>query len=92
MTQRFFRSDADTYEGMRVTLDAQFGHPSNIAKTVYEPLASAVQDEEGRCYLAVRSEFCEWPQVAAVLPSLLEASLVEEITREQYHAVASQSE
>ena len=86
--QRFFRSDEATYEAMRLSLDEQFGHPSNVARTVYDPADVAPRDADGRCYLAVRTEFCEWPQVAAVLPGLLADGVVEEVTQEQYRAVA----
>lgn len=90
MTQRFFRSDAATYEAVRLQLDAAWGHPNAVAETCIQPASTAPRDADGLVVLAVQAEFCEWPAVATVLPSLLASGAVEEITEQNYRdAVAS---
>lgn len=89
MSQRFFRSDAATYEAVRLQLDAAWGHPNNVAETCIEPVATAPRDAGGMVVLAVQGDFCEWPAVAAMLPQLLASGVVQEITREQYEEAAT---
>jgi len=86
VSQRFFRASAAVYESMRQRLDAEFGYPDGTTETVWTPASSAVKDDQGRCLLAVRSESCERPQVAAVLPQLLASGVVEEIDEATYQA------
>ena len=86
--QRYFRSDVATYESVRSALDAAWGFPN--AGTVSCVLAAgdptAPIDGQGRIYLAVTDEWCQWDEVASVLPSLLESGAVEEIDRAAYLA------
>jgi hypothetical protein len=84
--QRYFRSSAETYEAVRSGLDAAFGYPDGVTETVWVPASVAPRDSQGRCLLAVRSESCERPQVASVLPQLLASGAVEEIDAETYMA------
>jgi hypothetical protein len=86
MSQRYFRSSAAVYEAMRTQLDAAFGYPDGTTETVWQPLASALRDSQGRCLLAVHAASCERPAVAAVLPGLIANGQVEEIDRETYLA------
>lgn len=86
MTQRYFRSDAATYEAIRLQLDAAWGHPSNVATTCFDPVDVAPKDASGRVLLAVLNQFCEYEAVAAVLPSLLASGAVEEISEATYRA------
>jgi hypothetical protein len=87
MNQRFFRSDAATYEGIRLSLDAEWGHgPGTGTATCFEPAATAPRDTAGRVLLAVLSEFCDYENVATVLPDLLSSGAVEEIDRATYQA------
>lgn len=92
MSQRFFRTtDADLYESIRLQLDAAWGHPTPDGRTLtcFDPAAVAPRDSAGRILLAVRPEFCEYEAVAAVLPGLLAAGDVVEITADQYQPVQS---
>lgn len=88
LAQRFFRADAATYESMRLHLNAAWGLPtpgtSNCILPANDP--TAPRDSEGRVYLAVHAEWCEWPAVAAVLPDLLASGAVEEVDRDAYMA------
>jgi hypothetical protein len=86
MSQRYFRSSAAVYEAMRTQLDAAFGYPDGVTATVWQPLASALRDSQGRCLLAVHAASCERPAVAAVLPGLIAGGSVTEIDRETYLA------
>lgn len=86
IAQKFFRSSPDVYEAVRLQLDAAFGYPDGVTETVWEPVATAQRDTQGRCLLAVRAESCDRPQVAAVLPGLLASGAVEEIDAATYWA------
>jgi len=84
---RFFRTaDAGLYESIRLQLDAAWGHPNADTVTCIDPVAVAPRDSAGRVLLAVNDEFCEWPEVAAVLPGLLASGAVAELTEAQYRA------
>lgn len=84
---RFFRSSEAVYEQVRQQLDAAWGNPSlNGTITCIEPAETAPRDGEGRVVLAVRDEFVEFEAVAYILPSLLQAGHVEEITEAHYQA------
>lgn len=82
MTQRFFRSSVSVYESVRTGLDAAWNHRPD--ETAYMPAQWAPRDTQGRVYLAVDAEWCEYPAVAAILPNLLATGAVEEISREDY--------
>lgn len=87
---RYFRTaDAALYESIRMQLDAAWGHPTPDGRTVtcFDPAAVAPRDAAGRVLLAVNDEFCEWPEVAAVLPGLLASGAVEEVTAAEYKPV-----
>jgi hypothetical protein len=86
VASRYFRSSPQVYESMRQQLDAAFGYPNEHTQTVWAPVGAAVMDTEGRCLLAVRSESCDRPQVAALLPGLIASGVVEEIDAETYQA------
>lgn len=86
MTQRYFRTtDSATYEQVRLGLDAAWGHIPPT--TCIDPAAVAPRDAQGRILLAVRPEFCEYEAAAAMLPGLLAAGVVEEITAAEYQPV-----
>lgn len=87
MSQRYFKCDAQTYETVRQSLDEAWGHgPESGTVTCVEPAATAPKTAGGQVLLAVLAEFCEYPAVAEMLPSLLASGSVEEITREAYWA------
>jgi hypothetical protein len=88
MIQRYFRSDVGTYEVVRNSLNAAWGFPDAGTQSCIlaadDPTAPI--DQASRIYLAVTDEWCQWDEVAAVLPGLLASGAVEEVTREQYIA------
>lgn len=86
MNQRYFRSFPSVYEAVRSSLDEAFGHPNADTVTCIEPAATGVKDAQGRMLLAADAAWCEWPQVAAVLPGLLASGQVEEIDEATYQS------
>lgn len=92
MSQRFFRSDVATYEGIRQTLDQAWGLPNGRGtQTCIEPAAAAPRDGQGRLLLAVDSAFTEFTVAVDVLPQLLASGAVTEITEAQYRASLPQT-
>lgn len=84
---RFFEIPSDqNYESLRLQLDAAWGHPKAGAETCVSPAANAPRNQAGHILLAVHPEFCEYPAVYSMLPSLLESGVVVEIMSEQYFA------
>jgi len=94
MIQRYFRSDAGTYEAVRQSLNAAWGFPNAGTVSCILPAndPTAPIDGQGRIHLAVTDEWCQWDEVAAVLPGLLASGAVEEITRAAYLAALPQGE
>ena len=87
---RFFRCESGdvTYEQVRATLDAAWGLPNAETKTVtcIDPANVAPRDNVGRIVLAVADEWCDYTVVVDLLPEMLAAGSVSEITAEQYAA------
>jgi len=85
---RYFRSAPAVYAGICTQLDAAYGYPNAETKTERSlPLAADLPyDAQGRVYLAVSAEYCEFNLPSQLLPQLIAAGLVEEITAEQYAA------
>lgn len=86
---RYFRSTAAVYADICTQLDAAYGYPNEATKTLRTlPLvADLPSDAEGRVCLAVSAEYCEFNLPSELLPQLIAAGLVEEITAEQYAAL-----
>lgn len=92
MSQRYFRTaDESLYEQVRLSLDAAWGHPTADGSTItcFDPAAVAPRDHLGRIVLAVDSSFCEYAEVAAVLPQLLASGSVQEIDQATYATALS---
>lgn len=83
----------EVYEQIRLTLDAEWGHPNAETKTVtcVDPAAVAPRDAQGRIMLAVDASFCEYAEVAAILPALLASGSVEEIGEAAYVEAVSRA-
>jgi hypothetical protein len=86
---RYFRSSSAVYAGICAQLDAAYGYPNEATKTLRTlPLAADLPaDGQGRVYLAVDAAYCEYILPGELLPELIAAGLVEEITAAQYAAV-----
>lgn len=83
---RYFRSTAAVYEVVSAQLDAAYGYPNTTTKTERAlPLASNLPvDDQGRVYLAISAEYCEYVLPSQMLPQLLASSAVEEIDAATY--------
>lgn len=85
---RFFRTEqSGLYENIRLQLDAAWGHVAPV--TCITPADSAPRDTAGRIVLAVNDAFCEYADVAAVLPDLLASGAVDEIDQATYMEAVS---
>jgi hypothetical protein len=86
---RYFRAAPAVYADICAQLDAAYGYPNAETKTLRTlPLSSDLfSDDEGRVYLAISAEYCDFDLPSELLPQLIAAGLVEEITAEQYAAV-----
>ena len=91
MSQRFFRSDAATYESIRQTLDEAWGLPNGAGTvTCIQPAATAPTDSQRRVVLAVDAAFCGYTVAADLLPQLLASGAVDEITEAEYRTALPQ--
>jgi hypothetical protein len=86
---RYFRSTPAVYADICAQLDAAYGYPNEATKTQRTlPLAADLpSDGQGQLYLAVSADYCDYNLPSEMLPQLIAAGLVEEITAEQYAAV-----
>lgn len=91
---RFFRIPSEAnYEAIRMELDAEWGHgPGTGTDTCVDPAAVAPRDDQGRILLAVDERFLAYEAVAARLPSLLAAGVVEEVNEATYRAAIRPAE
>jgi hypothetical protein len=91
MNARFFRSTDAVYEAIRSQLDAAYGYPNAETKTLTSitPAADAPHDPQGRVYLAISADYCDYNLPADLLPQLLAGGAVEEITEAEYQAAVS---
>jgi hypothetical protein len=86
---RYFRATPAVYSDICVQLDAAYGYPNAETKTerALPLVAELPSDDQGRVYLAVSAQYCEYNLPAEMLPQLIAAGLVEELTAEEYAAV-----
>jgi hypothetical protein len=85
---RFFRSTDAVYEQVRATLDAAWGFPNAETKTetALDPASSAPHDNQGRVYLVIAGEYCDYEPAGTLLPGLLAVGSVVEISEADYIA------
>lgn len=88
MSLRYFRAPVATYASICEQLDAAYGYPNEATKTLRTlPLPTPeTTDAQGRVYLAISAEYCEYDLPSELLPGLLASGAVQEITAAQYHA------
>ena len=88
-THRFFVAASEAVcEQIRTTLDSAWGHPNDQAETCFLPASRLPHDSGGRPLLAVDAPFCDYEAASAMLPQLISAGAVQELTRSQYEAAA----
>jgi hypothetical protein len=86
---RYFRASVAVYESICEQLDLAYGYPDAETGTLRTlPLAGELEsDAQGRVYLCLPAEFCDYHLPAQMLPGLLASGAVEEIAAEEYQAV-----
>lgn len=86
---RYFRSTPAVYADICAKLDAAYGYPNAETKTLRTlPLVDDLpSDGQGRVYLAISAEYCDYNLPSELLPQLIAAGLAEELTDGQYAAV-----
>lgn len=82
---RFFRTATETYESIRLELDAAWGLPNESGVvTCLRPVGEAHRDADGKVVCAISQEFCQYPVAIHLLPQLLASGAVEEIDEPTY--------
>jgi hypothetical protein len=86
---RYFRSVPAVYASICDQLDAAYGYPNAETKTERAlPLAADLPtDAQGRVYLAISAEYCDYILPSEMLPQLLSSGVVEEVDAAAYAAV-----
>jgi hypothetical protein len=86
---RYFRSTPAVYADICAQLDTAYGYPNAETKTerTLPPVADLLTDAQGRVYLAIDAAYCDFILPSELLPQLIAAGAVEEITAAQYEAV-----
>lgn len=86
---RYFRASPAVYADICEQLNAAYGYPNAETKTERAlPLAADLPaDAQGRVYLAISAEYCEFILPGQMLPELLASGAVEELMASQYAAV-----
>jgi hypothetical protein len=86
---RYFRSTPAVYGSICSQLDAAYGYPNAETKTERAlPLAAELPtDAQGRVYLAISAEYCDYVLPSEMLPQLLASGAVEEVTAAVYEAL-----
>ena len=88
---RYFRANPAVYAAICEQLDAAYGYPKPQFQTDRVlPLASDLpSDGQGRLYLSIAAEYCEYALPTQMLADLLASGAVEEIAEEEYRSVAA---
>ena len=91
---RYFRSTPDVYAAVCAQLDAAYGYPNAATKTERTlPLAESLPaDSQGRVYVAISAEYCEFVLPSQMLPQLLASGAIEEIDAATYQAATQPQE
>ncbi len=86
---RYFRAITAVYASVCDQLDAAYGYPNAETKTERAlPLAADLPtDAQGRVYLAISQEYCDYILPSEMLPQLLASGAVEEVDAAAYAAL-----
>lgn len=86
---RYFRSTPAVYTSICGQLDAAYGYPNAETKTERTlPLVDALPaDGQGRVYLAISAEYCDYILPGQMLPDLIASGAVEEVNAATYAAL-----
>jgi hypothetical protein len=86
---RYFRSTAAVYGSICDQLNAAYGYPNAETKTerALPLMADLPADAQGRVYLAISADYCQYNLPAELLPQLVASGAVEEVTAAVYEAL-----
>jgi hypothetical protein len=86
---RHFRAAPAVYLFICQQLDAAYAYPNTATKTERAlPLASDLPtDAQGRVYLAISAEYCQYELPSQMLPQLIAGGAIEEITEADHRSV-----
>jgi hypothetical protein len=86
---RFFRSSLSVYQQINAQLDSAYGYPNAETKTLraLPPVSELPADAQGRVYLAIQSDYCNYILPSEMLPQLLASGAVEEVTAAAYESL-----
>jgi hypothetical protein len=70
-------------------LDSAYGYPNAETKTLraLPPVSELPADAQGRVYLAIQSDYCNYILPSEMLPQLLASGAVEEVTAAAYESL-----
>lgn len=83
VNHRFFRATPQVYAAILSEINAAWGLPRNGQESAFAPVDEAPQ-RDGLVYLGVQASDCDLQPVATMLPQLLEAGAVEEVSEVEY--------
>lgn len=86
MTHRFFKAAPAVYESMRAQIDAAWGYPTEHTQTSIPPADEQHKAADGDCIMGVQVEWLGWEPVATLMPQMLAAGQVVEISEAEYWA------
>jgi hypothetical protein len=83
---RYFCSTPAVYAAICSQLDAAYGYPNAETKTERAlPMAESLPtDAQGRVYLAISAEYCDYILPSEMLPQLIASGAVEEVDAAAY--------
>jgi hypothetical protein len=86
---RYFRSTSAVYASIGEQLDQAYGYPrpETLTDRTLPPVDSLPTDDQGRVYLAVSAAYCDYVLPGQLLPDLIAAGHVEELSAAEFHAV-----
>lgn len=90
---RYFRATVAVYADICQQLDAAYSYPNEATKTLRTlPLAEELPaDAQGRVYLAISADYCDYVLPSQLLPELLASGAVEEIDAATYQSALPQT-
>lgn len=85
---RYFRCSLEVYGVVCQSLDSAYGYPNAQTKTLRSlpPSDEIPSDAQGRVYLAVSQDYCEYVLPSQMIPQLLESGAADEIAAGEYEA------
>ena len=92
MTHRFFKASPEVYESLRSEIDAAWGYPTAYTQTCIPPAAEQHKAQNGDCVMGVKTAWTTWEPVATLLPQMIAAGQIREITEAEYWSAMPQPE